>query len=362
MTLPVFLDARLSGNSGIGRYIDSLLAEFARHPEWGYRWSLAVNDARHCTGIGEHRVTDLKPFSPLWQLQAPFALPRDALFWTPHWNHPILTRSRRANVVTVHDVMPLRFPQLYSARDRRLFSLFVATAVRRGYRIITVSEFSKTEILALFPAARVDVMLNGVTPLPVAPDSPVATGPSGAAPYFLCVGNLKPHKNLPFAIRAFRLAKQRGWIPADMRLLIAGAVAGLRQADQALLSTSGRDTDVQLIEHPSDDALGRLYRDCAALVAPSLYEGFGLPILEAMHFGRPILCSDIPPFREIADTAVRYFDPADETACADAMRHTLAQPALPPDRYQDILARFTWARSAQAHHQLFNELLHSSPA
>lgn len=360
MSLSVFLDARLSGNSGIGRYIDSLLSEFAQHPEWGYRWSLAINDARHCEGIGEHRVTKLKPFSPLWQLQAPFMLPRNGLLWTPHWNHPILTRSRHANVVTVHDVMPLRFPQLYSQRDRQLFQFFMSTAVRRGYRIITVSEFSKAEILALFPAAKVDVIFNGATPLPVKSDP--AGDEADASPYFLCVGNLKPHKNLPFAIRAFRLAKTLGWVPSEMRLIIAGAVAGLRQADQTLLRASERQADVQLIEHPSDVVLGQLYRGCRALIAPSLYEGFGLPILEAMHFNRPVLCSDIPPFREIAGSAVRYFEPTDENACADAMRECLTHPPPPDDHYIDILDRFTWARSAQAHHQLFSQLSYSRPA
>jgi len=351
MRKDIFLDARLSANSGIGRYIDSLMDEFARNTDWGYRWSLAIGPEYQSNGIGECYTSRLNPFSPFWQLQAPFVLPAHKVFWTPHWNHPILLRSKVANVVTIHDVMPMRFPSLYSTLDRHLFSLFISTAVKRKYNIITVSEFSKREILDLYPSAIVEVIFNGTTALPVDPAESNAS-----PPYLLCVGNWKPHKNISFAIRAFRLAKARSWISSNIKLIIAGKVHGLRQADASLLQTYGQDLDIEFVEHPSDSKLGRLYQDCLALISPSKYEGFGLPILEAMHFNKPIACSNIPPFREIAGDTVDYFNVDDVESCAAAIAQIVSPKAASERRYEPIVKRFTWAQSALAHHQLFSKL------
>lgn len=351
MNKEIFLDARLSANSGIGRYIDSLIHEFVKHSDWGYSWSLLTNDKSQFGRVGECYKSQLSPFSPLWQLQAPLVIPRHKLLWTPHWNHPLLTGSRVANVVTIHDVMPLRFPDLYSNLDRYLFNLFASIAVKRRYTIITVSDFSKSEILDLYPSAIVEVIFNGTTALPVD-----HSGEKSRDPYLLCVGNWKPHKNISFAIRAFKLAKERGWISSNIKLIVAGKVKGLRQADSSLLQMYGREPDIKFVEHPSDSKLGRLYQDCLALIAPSRYEGFGLPILEAMHFNKPIVCSDIPPFREIADNTVEYFDVEDVDACATAITKILSTMGTCESRYEQILKRFTWAQSALAHHQIFSEL------
>ena len=344
----VVVDARLSGNSGIGRYIDCLLREFElRHLDLDFELMLAPRTSRIGRTARIHRI-GLAPYSKLWQLVAPFQAPRAPVFWTPHWNHPLLAQPGAINVVTIHDVMPLRFSDLYPPMERAIFRQFIKVAVRRRYQIITVSEFSAQELLYFFPTANVEVIKNGIVQLP-----------RGAAdvrsPFFLCVGNVKPHKNLPFTIRSFRLAKARGLIDPSVILVVAGAIAGLRTVDRALLSAEYTGADIHFVVSPTDEQLGALYSNCIGLIAASLYEGFGLPLVEAMSCNKTIVCSDIPAFREVAGNQGHYFDPHDSEHFASALADAYAGRDQPPD-YTTAMKIFSWAASADAHITLFTRL------
>ncbi len=241
-----------------------------------------------------------------------------------HWTYPVpirLVGSR--NIYTIHDLVPLRLP--YTTLDNKSSHLrLLQGCFRYGDHIATVSETSRRDILALFPTVSPERVTNTYqalshSPHPVGPDEVerIVRGGFGLSPrgYFLFFGSIEPKKNVG------RLLEAHLSSGTALPLVIVGARAWKSETELALLKyRPPDDRHVRQIEYLPADVLGMLIRGARAVVFPSLYEGFGLPILEAMSLGTPVLTSRGGALAEIAAEAALLVDPYDPNDIAGGLQ------------------------------------------
>ena len=248
---------------------------------------------------------------------------------------PALARCR--TVVTIHDLAVLKFPATFKPFHRQRLAWFTRNAVRRADRIIAISEATRRDLVELLGAApdRIDVVHHGVDHELFRPVTP------RSGRYILSVGTLQPRKNYVMLIRAFRR------LGAPVELLIVGQRGWLWEAIEA----EARQTPgVRLLGHVADGELPGLYAGAALVAMPSLYEGFGLPLLEAMACGAPVVASNASCFPEVVGEAALTLDPNDVEAWAATMGRVLDDAALRDRLRQQSVARaaqFSWERTAQ---------------
>lgn len=230
-------------------------------------------------------------------------------------------------VITVHDVVQLAFPQFYP-RLQFYVGQVLPRVARRSAAVIADSEHTKREIVGRFDVdpRRVTVVYAGVDPERFRPVAP----PPKYGRYVLVVGDVRPHKNVPRAIEAFAR------IGGDLRLVIVG---------RHLADLPARPNVVFTGYVPADE-LPSLYSGAAAFLFPSLYEGFGIPPLEAMACGAPVAASNATSVPEVCGDAARYFDPTSVDAMEAALRDVLADPAPWRERGLRRAREFTWDRAA----------------
>jgi glycosyltransferase involved in cell wall biosynthesis len=241
-------------------------------------------------------------------------------------------RARIPVVVTVHDLALLRHPDAFRRWHRTTGGMALRSAVRAADAIVAVSEFTRRELVDLLavPAERIRVVRNGVDPV-FSPD-----GPGTEGDYVLAVGTLEPRKNLARVVEAARLAG------VDLRVVGAAGWGGV-----AVDGWMGRVSDADL---------ARLYRGARCVVYASLYEGFGLPVLEAMASGVPVVTGRGGATEEIAGGAAVLVDPLDPAAIAAGIDEATARrDELIPSGLEHARG-FTWAAAADAVETLWRDL------
>ena len=278
----------------------------------------------------------------LWEQTALFRESRSGIVVNLCNSGPLL---HRRSLVVVHDAWVYRHPDHFS-RPYRMFHQRLGRLLSRRSRLATVSRFSQGELADVLgvPPASIAVIPNAADHLArVKPnDSVLERLGCVAAPYLLLVGSFAPNKNMPRAIRAFASVAR-----PEEKLVVVGAPVGSFAND----NLSRLPANVLIAGRIADAELVALYRHATALIFPSLYEGFGIPPLEAMHFGVPVLASGIAVVREVCGDAAAYFDATDERAIAMAIRETLDDPsalATLSARARDRSACFNWSASLAA--------------
>src|SRR4051812_14701865 len=282
--------------AGTARYIRGLLGELEH--------AAGVTLKCHAFALGGRAAVPARDLG--WYLGALPLLARGAdVLHCPTFRAPV--RSHVPLVVTFHDLAVLRHPETFNAWTRRYSRALLPSVARAAQRLIAVSEFTARELVDLLnvPEAKISVIPNAVGP-PF-----TATGDAAEGDYVLAVSTLEPRKNLARLVEGFRRAKLNG---CELRIVGARGWGGV-----AVPQGNG----VRWLGEVSDNELARLYRGarCAAYV--SLYEGFGLPVLEAMACGIPVVASDLPPVREFARGVVAV-DPRDPDAIAAGLAEALA--------------------------------------
>lgn len=254
-------------------------------------------------------------------------------------------------VVTVHDVLPMRHPEwVPGGRSWGVKALTRAT-VRAASRIITDSEASAADIRALWPKhPPIDVVPLGFDP----PEAPEHETRVSDRPYALAGGNRLPHKNFERLLHAWTLIPKA----ERPRLVVTGSHGEDPLAP--LVGALELEEDVQLLGWVAEDRLAELYGGASVYVFPSLFEGFGLPVLEAMARGCPVVASDIPVLREVGGDAAVYVDSRDPAAIASAVGSLIsdanAREAL-GSAGRARAASFTWARTAAATVAVFRRMI-----
>ena len=366
------IDARKLRDYGIGTYVRNLLRQLARQDTTNEYVVLCRE--QDCDTIEEFGprfrsvVQNAGPYSIKEQFAVPMDLRREAvdLFHAPHYVLPPLTPCQ--SVVTIHDCIHLRFPQyLPSTLGHAYAWAQMWTATHRAARVITVSEASKRDILRYFrlPERKIDVIYNAIDDRfwgqPDADEiSRVRERYRLNDPFVLYAGNIKPHKNLERLIEAFHLMRQDTPHLANVQLLIIGDEISKYATLRRAVHRHKLHKHVRFFGFVSDQTLAALYRLADVFVFPSLYEGFGLPPLEAMASGTPVITSNVSSLPEVVGDAALMIDPYDPAAIADAMQRVLETPALREELQRKGLARareFSWERSVARVRDIYDEVM-----
>lgn len=272
-------------------------------------------------------------------------------------------RGRVPLVVTVHDAAPVRFPETYPWRGRRFHALGFAAAAQRADAIIAPTAAAADEVAEYtsIPRERITPIHHGVDQT-VASDEAVARVREafGLAdrPYVLWVGTLEPRKDVSVLVDAFARVMDGDAFPH--RLVLVGPGGWLRGHDAAARRAASLGDRVRFTGPVDRTHLRALYRGADVFVLPSRHEGFGLPVLEAMAQGTPVLASDIAPLREIGGEPARYVPVGDIGEWADALATILSDDtarARRGDAGRAWAAQFTWERSAAQHLAVYGSVL-----
>jgi len=274
-------------------------------------------------------------------------------FIYPHVNVPL--QVPKNVIVTVHDLIPLTKYWEGSKINRLIFKSFVGHSVRYATSVITISHQTEKQVAELFPKAANKTVTIYRTFEPklrqMAQDS--FENPVGAL-YFLYVGNRKKHKNLEPVLKALSLVEDNG-----TKFVVAGPKEGSGQDEiERLADQLCMKERVQFFVSPSDEMLASLYKNARFLIQPSLIEGFGLPPLEALSFGVPVLLSDIPIFREIYEDVPEYFDPLSVEDIAGKLRRWVdrnANLSVEPANVSRILSKFDREKVLDSYISLLEE-------
>jgi len=361
------LDARTATPHfpGIGRYVSNLAQalpplldpdeRLTLIPSPGYPLPIATSKAVRTLPISA------SPFSLSQQLRMPRRLRQLGadVYHSAYYMMPY--RPQVPTVLTIYDLIPILLPEHSSGRARLLFRWTTSLALRASAQIITISEATRRDLLDHFhlPAERVITIPLATDPAfrpqPPASIAALRTRYGLPAQFTLYLGSNKPHKNLVRLIESWKLV--------NSKLVIAGAWDERYPEAQRRAGELGlRDTILWLGPVPETD-LPALYAAAALFVFPSLYEGFGLPVLEALACGTPVVCSNRSSLPEVTGDAALLVNPLDVNALAEAIEHVLADQTLRTEMRAKGLAQalqFTWQKTAQQTLNLYRSLVDGS--
>jgi glycosyltransferase involved in cell wall biosynthesis len=365
----IALDARLVGYAaGIARYAVLLTAALANldGPE---RYVVMRGRRGPGAGIGGSRAIQRKAFTPPHHRLERWTLPIDFMLRQP-WPSLVHSLDHVApawgpwrSVVTLHDLAFVLYPATHTPASRAYYAA-TGESVRRAERVIAVSQRTASDAVRLLGVdpARMRVVHEAAAPT-FSPRSEASLAPlaqrlgfDAQRPYILFVGTLEPRKNLPLLLEAFALLRNE----LDAQLLLVGSRGWLDEPIFAAHARSGTGDAARFLGALDEDDLAVLYSHAGVLALPSLYEGFGLPVLEAMACGAPVVCSTAGPLPEVAGDAAILLKPEDAHVWAGTMLDVLTGP----HRSQELRRRgflrsqaFSWERSALATRAVYREAL-----
>ena len=382
MALAVTLDAgpAVHQRAGLSRYTQQLATHLlADHPaevdltlfynaHSDHALPAVLQSARHQTiALGQYA----------WRLSVlatqlgkrPYYEPRLPSGQLYHATEHLLPYLRRPTVLTVHDLIFERYPHHHKWTNRLFLSVGMRLFVRAADRIIAVSQQTKHDLIELYhtPATKIDVIYQGIDPS-FAPASRAAVERVRATyalrnedgsirPYLLMVGTLEPRKNHLTAMRALARLKA---LNLPHSLVVVGGEGWLFAPIREQIATLGLAADVTFTGYVPAADLPPLYTGAAAVLQPTLYEGFGFPVLEAMACGVPVVCSNVSSLPEAAGDAALLVAPLDDAALADAIQRLLAEPALADELRRRGIERassFRWERCAQETVRLYQQVV-----
>ncbi|OGV76714.1 MAG: hypothetical protein A3K19_18110 [Lentisphaerae bacterium RIFOXYB12_FULL_65_16] len=333
--------------TGVQRYVRELLRHIGDRIE-------TVAPARALFGIRGH----------LWdQCKLP-GLVRGRLLWSPGNTGPLACRRQ---VVTVHDLAPIHHPEWFSPAFAAWYRWVLPRLVRRCQHVIAVSEFTRRSLVEAtgVPADRMSVVYSGIDERfqPQPPEAVAAVRQALGIPvpgYLLYLGSLEPRKNIPRLLQAW--AKATGAVSSQVCLVVAGAKGQTRIFREVHLG--GLPPSVHLTGRIGDEQLPALLSGAMAFVYPSLYEGFGLPPLEAMACGVPVLAGNRTAFPEVLGDAALLVDTEDTDAIAQALVRLIQDPDMRRSlgrKGEDRARRFRWPEAAEKTWAVLQQASESQP-
>ncbi len=374
MSKVIAIDARKLGDFGIGTYVLNLITQLAQ----------LDSDARYVLFVsqsGQNVLPDLpenfelaleesKPYSlrELFRVSRHLRRRRVDLFHSTHYVLPFSLPC--PTVVTIHDIIHLLFPDFLPNRLAFYYAKgMIRRSLLRSDRVITVSENTRSDLLKTFGIGqdKIEVIHNGVEPCFFEEVDDEARAEVLAAHdlepgYVLFVGNPKPHKNLDRVLRAF--AKARPELQRPVPLVCVGARDGADFKARQRTRQLGLDEHVRFIAHVDQESLRALYGAASLFVYPTLYEGFGLPVVEAMASGTAVVTSNSSALREIASGYAHLVSPLDTdeiakaiTHCLNDAEHRISLETLGRRRASD----FEWHVAARRTLEVYRDVLSEAP-
>ena len=349
MTRRVGIDAHvLDGKfQGSRTYVEAILTEIGRLDQHNryviYSYDPAGTQARFDYANFEHKAISLRPAIPRLLAFWPWAWRRDRLdVLMTQYIAPPLFPGRQ--FVVIHDILFETHKWMFPLSQRLRLRLLCGLSARLATTIFTVSDYSAGEIARRYriPTDRIRLTRDGIAALPV-PDADAVRQARELQPFLLCVGRLEPRKNIELALAASAAARARG-----TRLVVVGR-EDFRAA--GLVETLAQSTNVVHLCDISPMLLSALYAHATAFLYPSLGEGFGIPVLEALASGTPVIASDRTAIPEAGGALAQYFNPeaADAVSTLAALidRAESDMPRPAPEDVAAHMAKFDWAIAAR---------------
>lgn len=364
----VAVDAHVIGEGETGNetYTVNLLRGLAASPSQDSYQVLTPHPERLRAAIElpeNFEVVSVWPGHPV--VRIPFAIPAAVRRYRSdvlHVSYVAPPKAACQTVVTVHDLSYLVYPDSVSVRTRIILTTLVPLSVRRAARVIAVSDHTKRDLVARYrlPPDRIAVIYEAASPafhrLPAGAPQPLPRGV--AEPFILAVGNLEPRKNLVRLIDAFAELARDSLTSAQ--LVIVGRARARAKDVFDSAQANALKSRVVFTGFITDAELNLLYNRAALFVYPSLYEGFGLPPIEAMSCGCPVVASNASALPEVLGDAAILVDPLSVPAIAQAMREVLTSPELArtlADKGLRHAARFSWQKAAAQTREVYADAL-----
>lgn len=339
------IDCRMINMSGIGTYLKNIIPGIVSSEKFNIS-ILGYDELQSFDWFEKINFIHLKSpiLSVAEQIELPLKIPKCDIFWSPNWNVPLLPIKAKKRIVTIHDVYHLANPSLFSSFKIVLVKLYMKFIALRCKNVITVSKFSKKEIAKYTSIPSDDITViylavadnfNNFTPLKTVDDN-----------FVLFVGNVKPHKNLKLCLEAFQLIENK-----TIKFYVVGKKDGFITNDDVLIDyIKNLDSRIVFTGSITDNELKNYYQNSLLFLFPSTYEGFGLPILEAMKFDIPIIASQSASIPEVAGTSVIYFDSLDKNDLISKLDGFFAGEMIcDVEGYKSNLEKFSWDKTISKH-------------
>jgi glycosyltransferase involved in cell wall biosynthesis len=361
----VAIDARKYFDYGIGTYIQQLISHLSQlESPWNFHAYVSPGDARQMklpsswqqsvVRYGKYSVGEILFFGRQSKKDGA------TIFHSPHYTLPLGLGSR--SVVTIHDLIPLKFPEYYNTFQRSYAHLLMSHAVRGAGSVLVDSEFTKNDILDTFRVneRRIVVAHLGVTDefRPVMSKHKIAALRKKfdlPGPFILFVGNIKPHKGIAVLFKALALLKH-----PDVDLVFVGEKPFQNAALLGAANELHIEKRIHQIGRLSQGELVLAYNAAEVLAMPSLYEGFGLPVLEAMACGTPVVASDAGSLPEIVGNAALVIPRNNPGALAEALELVLRNSKVRKqlvEKGKNNVLRFSWRKTAEKTLEVYRKLI-----
>jgi len=366
----IAIDAhQISGRSrGIETYLYNLVKYLARCGPNGNKYAVYLDPGQDVEGLDANPSFERRRIpSSLAPIRYGFHYPLQSwerCFDVFHAQFSLPPFLRCLSVLTIHDISYERFPEFFTRRVRALFKILVPWSCRRADHIITMSESSKRDLVETYrlDPRRITVTYQAAAencrPLDREQSRDRVKETYGIdSPFILYVGSLEPRKNLSRLLEAFAQLKHEGRLPH--KLVIVGRKAWLYDGIFETLRKHSLEGEVALTGYVPNDDLPLFYNAATFMVYPSVYEGFGLPVVEAMACGTPVITSLGSSLEEIAHGAALLIDPYSVASIAAAMHKLADSPALQRDLRCAALARaagFSFGRMAEQTREVYHQL------
>lgn len=354
------IDARMIDWAGVGRYTRNLLDNLAKIDSRNEYILFCYQQSKGLIPVADNFI--FRPVTqPVFSMSSQLSWARDvsraelSIFHSPSYVVPLLFSQN--SVVTMHDLIPLLFPDNLQTKAAQIsYISMIRLAVKRSSRIIAVSEHTKSDLVqhlgvpeekltTIYEAAEGNYrVINDTEKIEQA-----LRHYGVKKPYFLWVGNYKPHKNVVRLIEAFSKLQKKEKLD-DLSLVLVGPRDKRFPEAPKLISKLGMEDRIRQTGFVLEEDLVCLYSAATAFVLPSLYEGFGLTVLEAMACGTPVICSNSSSLPEVAGEAACFIDPNDSESITIAMKRILDDSMLSEALSKKGLkqaGKFSWMKTAQ---------------
>lgn len=274
---------------------------------------------------------------------------------------PFNLPKRIKRVTVIHDLSPIHYPEWHQFISSKAQELFLPAILKRADHIITNSNFTAQDVIQYFPFTKnktTGILLGKEDFFKPNPNKAILAKLGLKTPYILHTGTIEPRKNLPLLVKAFEQIKKEK--ATNLQLVLVGKLGWKSESLQAIINISPFKKDIKLLGYVERDMLPTIYTEARVFVYPSHFEGFGLPVLEAMSCGTPVIVSDVSSLPEIIGTSGLTFLPNDQEQLVKKINQVLDNDSLIQTLSEQSLqqaAKFSWDKTAKKTLEIFEQLL-----
>lgn len=362
--MKIGIDVRMINYSGIGRYIRNIL-KYLLQKDKGREYILygRINEVRNRFPTTEAIIyqTEYEIYKLVEQFRMPFKIEGVDVFHSPHYNFPILYKDKM--IVTVHDIIHYLYPRELRTRLGKVYSRFMLNKVKaKASRVLTISQSTKDDLVKYFnfKPEKIEVTYIGVDSIFKKVNEPEAIDNLKRklkirGPLLLFIGLNKYHKNIQTLLESVKILKQK---KRDFTLVLGGIKTNSRNIE-ITANEMGISDRIRILSYMDDTTMLYLYNAADIFILPSFYEGFGLPPLEAMACGTPVIVSNCSSLPEVVDDAGILIDPREPEEIVAGVEKILDDSEFREDlisRGFDQVRKFSWEEAAERIYKIYEEV------